>query len=109
VRITGGTAQVYKQFVADRLDALAGLKPALLALSDKLPGSRVLEGRYTVIGYSAGVPRGRDAGAMFLAGFIEDAKTSGLVARVIEKNAIRGVTVAPPAAGASTVQIGGGM
>jgi len=109
VRISGGTGKAYAQFVEDKLDAFAGLKPALLALADKLPGSRVLEGRYTLIGYSAGVPRGRDAGAKYLAEFIEDAKTSGLVARAIEKNGIRGVTVAPPAAGASTVQMGGGM
>jgi polar amino acid transport system substrate-binding protein len=108
VRIPGGTAKVFARFVEDKLDALAGLKPALLAMAEKLPGSRVLEGRYTVIGYSAGVPRGRDAGARYLAAFIEDAKVSGFVARAIERNGIRGVTVAPPAAGASTVQIGGG-
>lgn len=108
VRISGGTSLVFKQFIADRLDAFAGLKPSLLALAEKLPGSRVVEGRYMVIGYSAGVPLGRDAGAKYLAEFIEHAKMSGLVARAIEKSGVRGVSVAPPAQGTSRVQIGGG-
>jgi hypothetical protein len=42
-------------------------------------------------------PRGHDAGARYLADFIEDVKASGFVARAIEKNKIRGLTVAPPA------------
>jgi len=102
-------AATFKLFVADKLEAYANLKPSLLASADKLPGSRVVEGRYTVIGYSAGVPRGRDAGAKYLGEFIEDAKASGLVARSIEKYAVRGLTVAPPAQGGSRIEIGGSM
>jgi len=102
-------AATFKLFVADKLEAYANLKPSLLASADKLPGSRVVEGRYTVIGYSAGVPRGRDAGAKYLGEFIEDAKASGLVARSIEKYGVRGLTVAPPAQGGSRVEIGGSM
>ena len=99
----------FKLFVADKLEAYANLKPSLLAVADKLPGSRLVEGRYTVIGYSAGVPRGRDAGAQYLGEFIEDAKASGLVARSIEKHGIRGLSVAPPARGGSRIEIGGSM
>ena len=102
-------AATFKLFVADKLEAYANLKPSLLASADKLPGSRVVEGRYTVIGYSAGVPRGRDAGAKYLSEFIEDAKASGLVARSIEKSGVRGLTVAPPAQGGSRIEIGGSM
>lgn len=85
----------FNLFVADKLEAYANLKPALLASAEKFPGSRVVEGRYTVIGYSAGVPKGRDASAKYLSEFIEDAKASGLVAKSIEKNSVRGLTVAP--------------
>lgn len=106
VRAKGGAATL-KMFVADKLDAYAGLKPTLIELSAKMPGTRVLDGRYTVIPYSVGTPRGRDAGNRYLRDFIEDAKTSGLVARSIEKNGVRGVSVAPPPA--PTLQIGGGM
>jgi polar amino acid transport system substrate-binding protein len=105
VRATGGSATL-KMFVADKLEAYAGLKPTLINLSAKMPGTRVLEGRYTVIPYSVGTPRGRDAGNRYLRDFIEDGKASGLVARSIEKNGVRGVSVAPDA---PTVQVGGGM
>jgi polar amino acid transport system substrate-binding protein len=104
VRATGSAATI-KIFVTDKLEAYAGLKPTLIELSAKLPGTRVLDGRYTVIPYSVGTPRGRDAGNRYLREFLEEAKTSGLIARSIEKNGIRGVSVAPSA---PTVQIGGG-
>jgi polar amino acid transport system substrate-binding protein len=44
-----------------------------------------------------GTPKARDAAARYLREFVEDAKASGLVARTIELNAVRGLTVAPPA------------
>jgi polar amino acid transport system substrate-binding protein len=88
----------FKLFVAEKLDAYANLKPGLLDNADQLPGSRVVDGRYTVIGYAAGVPKGRDAGAKYLREFIEDTKASGLIARLIEKSGIRGLAVAPRAA-----------
>ena len=52
-----------------------------------------------MIGYAAGVPKGRDAGAKYLSEFIEYAKASGLIARLIEKSGIRGLVVAPKAPG----------
>jgi len=87
----------FRLFVAENLDAYANLKPGLLDNVDQLPGSRVVEGRYAVIGYAAGVPKGRDAGAKYLSEFIEHAKASGLIARLIEKSGIRGLAVAPKA------------
>lgn len=108
VRVPGAAA-AFKLFVSDRLEAYAGLKPQLLADAARLPGSRVLEGSYTVVGYSVGTPKGRKAGAQYLAEFIEEAKLSGLVARAIEKNGIRGVSAAPTVQPTSTLQIGGGV
>jgi len=93
----------YKLFVTDKLAAYAGLKPSLVRAVEKLPGSRVLDGRYTAIQQGIATPKGRDAGAEYLRHFVEDVKASGLVARIIEKNGVRGLTVPPP-----TVQIGGG-
>lgn len=88
----------FQRFVADRLDALAGLRPRLVSDAARLPGSRVLDGRFTAVQQAIGTPKGRDAGARFLREFVEDAKASGLVAAVIARNAVQGVTVAPPAA-----------
>ena len=103
------TAAATKLFATDKLDALAGLKPNLVQEADKIAGSRVLEGRFSVVGQATGTHKERVAGAKYLSEFIEDIKASGLVARVIEKNGIRGVSVAAPAQGGSRFEIGGGM
>ncbi len=89
------SAAAAEMFATGKFDALAGLKPGLVLEADKNPGSRILEGRYSVVGQAAGTHKDRVAGAKYLAAFIEDIKASGLVARVIEKNGIRGVTIAP--------------
>jgi polar amino acid transport system substrate-binding protein len=83
--------------VAGKADVLAGVRQTLIANAGKLPGSRVLEGRFMAIGQALGMPKGHDTGAKYLREFIENVKASGLVARAIEKAGIRGVTVAPEA------------
>ena len=103
------TAAAAKMFVSDKLDALAGLRPTLTLAADGIPGSRLLEGRFSVVQQSVGTPRGREAGARYLAEFVEDVKASGLVAQLIEKNGARGAKVAPSARGFSHIEIGGSM
>ena len=51
-----------------------------------------------VIHQAAGVPRGRHAAARYLTEFIEEAKHSGLVGRLLDKSGVSGASVAPPAA-----------
>lgn len=92
-----GAENTFKRFVEDRLDALAGLRPRLVTDQEALPGSRLLDGRFTAVQQAAGTPTGRPAGARYLRMFIEDIKATGLVARTIEKHHIRGLTVAAPA------------
>lgn len=84
--------------VTGQVDVLAGLRQALSGLPERLPGSRVLDGRFMAVPQAVGVPRGRDAGLAYLRGVVEDAKASGLVARAIERTGARGVSVAPRAA-----------
>ena len=96
VRIKGGDA-AFKQFVDDKLDALAGLRPRLVTDHENLPGSRILDGNFTAVQQAAGTPKGRSAGAQYLREFIEDIKKTGLVAKTIEKNKVRGLTVAAQA------------
>ena len=92
-----GAENTFKRFVEDHLDALAGLRPRLVTDQEALPGSRLLDGRFTAVQQAAGTPKGRPAGAQYLRAFIEDIKATGLVARTIEKHHIRGLTVAAPA------------
>ena len=96
VRAEGIPASV-KLFHDRKLDALAGLKPGLVAEAQKLPGAHVLEGQFTAVQQSIGVPKKRAAAAKHLREFIEDAKRSGLVAELVEKHGVKGVNVAPPA------------
>ncbi len=96
LRVDGIEAS-FKQFVAQKLDALAGLRPRLVADAEKLPGSRVLEGRFTAIQQAIGTPKSREAGARYLREFVEDVKASGLVAKAIERHGVHGVSVAPAA------------
>jgi polar amino acid transport system substrate-binding protein len=97
VRGEGGDA-AFRQFVEDRLDAYAGLRPGLLALAERLPGSRILEGKFTAVQQAIGTLRQNAAGAVFLRDFVAEAKASGLVARLIDRHGVTGrLSVAPPA------------
>jgi polar amino acid transport system substrate-binding protein len=87
----------YKLFIDDRLEALAGLKPRLLTEVEQLPGSRIIEGRFSAVQQAIGTQKRNAAGAAFLSAFVEEAKASGLVASLIEKHRVRGLTVAGPA------------
>jgi polar amino acid transport system substrate-binding protein len=87
----------FEQFVRDKLEALAGLKPRLLTDREKLPGARILDGKFTSVQQAIGTPRKNTAGAVFLRDFVEEAKASGLVARFIERHKVRGLSVAPAA------------
>lgn len=97
VRVQGTTTDAFKIFVADGLEAVAGLRLSLVQLSKKLPGSRVLDGRFTVTQHAIGIPRGRNAGATYLRAFVEEAKASGFVSRAIEKHGVRDASVASSA------------
>jgi polar amino acid transport system substrate-binding protein len=90
-----GIQASYDIFVKDKLEVLSGLKPRLLTDAQTLPGSRILEGRFTVVQQSVGTPQGRPVGAKYLGEFALDVKTSGFVAQAIARHAVRGVTVAP--------------
>ena len=92
-----GADNAFKRFVDDKLDALAGLKPRLVTDCDKLPGSRIIEGRFTAVQQAVGTPKGRNAAAQYLREFVEEIKASGLVAKTIEANGVRGLTVAAKA------------
>ena len=92
-----GTTNAQKHFVEEKLDALAGLKPVLLEFAPTMPGSRILDGNFTVVRHTVGTPKGRDAAAAYLRDLVEDVKASGLVAQWIEKSGVKGLSVAPPA------------
>jgi polar amino acid transport system substrate-binding protein len=75
--------------------ALAAPRPALLALSARLPGSRVLEDRFHAAFGAMAVPKGQTGRLAYIAEFVEQAKASGVVQQAIERAGVRGVQVAP--------------
>jgi polar amino acid transport system substrate-binding protein len=89
-----GGAAAFEQFKNGAADALAGLKPGLLTDVEKLPGARLIEGRFTTVQQAIGTARANTAGAAFLGDFVTEAKRSGLVASLIEKHKVRGLSVA---------------
>ena len=87
----------FQRFVAEKFDALAGLRPRLMSDQKKLPGSTIVEGRFTAVQQAAGVPKDRPNAARYLAAFIEDVKASGLVAKAISDNQVVGLTISAAA------------
>ena len=87
--------QVTDLFVAQKLDVAAGVKQQLEADARRIPGLRLLEGRFMVINQAIGTPRGREAGARYLREFVEEMKASGFVAEALQRHGIEGASVGP--------------
>jgi polar amino acid transport system substrate-binding protein len=84
-------------FDGEKLDAYAGLRPGLIDVQQARPGSRILDGQFTAVQQAVGTAKSNTAGAAFLRDFVEEAKRSGLVARLIERHKVVGrLSVAPP-------------
>lgn len=92
---TGTLDSAYDQFVSDKLEVLAGLRPRLLSDVEKLPGARILDGKFTAVQQAIGTGRRNTAAAAFLRDFVEEAKASGFVQSLIDKHHVRGLSVAP--------------
>jgi polar amino acid transport system substrate-binding protein len=85
----------FNQFVAEDLDALAGLRPQLMSEAGKLPGAKILPGNFTAVQQAIGTLKSNIAAAAFLREFVEEAKRSGFVAGLIARHKVVGLSVAP--------------
>ena len=56
----------FTTFVEQKLDALAGLRPRLVEDVKKLPGARILDGKFTAVQQAIGTKPDRKAAAAFL-------------------------------------------
>ena len=89
------TDDCFDALAAGLVDVLAGLRPGLLSAAKRLPGSRVLAGRFASVQQAIGTPRDRDsAGIAFLDRFVAAAVMSGFVAALIEHHGATGLSVA---------------
>lgn len=84
-------------FREGKLDALAGLRPRLITDQAVLPGSRILDGSFMTVQQAIGTAKANAKAAAFLRDFVEEAKRSGLVAALIARHGVKGLSVAPAA------------
>lgn len=81
-------------FLTQKLDVLAGLRPRLITDQVAIPGSTILDGRFMAVQQAVGTPTAKAAATAYLCGFVEAAKTSGFVAGLIAKHGVKGLSVA---------------
>jgi polar amino acid transport system substrate-binding protein len=74
------------------MKALAGIRPGLLSYADLLPGSRVLQRRYGENVLAFAVAKGRADWFSAVNQFVLNARTSGLIQRIIQATGLEGVT-----------------
>ncbi len=95
--LTGpGNPTAFELLRSGQVDVLAGLRHQLLEVAPRLPGSRVLEGRFLVVEQTLAIPKGREAGIRYLREFIEEAKASGFVAQSLARSGNANIPVSPP-------------
>ena len=79
-----------------RLDAFATNKAILFEMSDSLPGSRVLGGRWGVEYVAIAVPKGRHEAMAYMRQFVDDVDSQGLITRAAERAGLRGAVRPSP-------------
>ena len=92
-----GLDGAFNKFKDDKIDVLAGLRPGLMKDIAKMPGATILPGKFSAVQQAVGCNKPAAEGARYIAHFVENAKKSGLVAGLIEKHKVKGLSVAPPA------------
>jgi len=72
------------------IDTYATNKGILFELADQVPGSRVLPGRWGVENLAIAYPKGREAGAAYMAQFADELRTSPQLKEMIARAGLRG-------------------
>lgn len=93
-----GLKAAFDLFRDEALEALAGLRPALVDNAAELPGSAVLDGRYTSVRQAVGTKPGSTALQAAIAAYLTAAKADGTIAGLLERFGVAGkLTVAADA------------
>lgn len=87
---TGGGAAMIEMFVTEKLDVAAGVRQQLDAYASNHPEMRVMSGHFQEIQQAMAMPRregpSHEAGANYLAAFVEEMKASGFVADALRRS-----------------------
>ena len=93
-KVGGGKAMI-ELWLNDKLDAAAGVRQQLEAYAKDHADVRIMSGAFQEIKQAMGTPKGRTAGAAYLAKFVEEMKASGFVADALKRSGQ--VAKVPPA------------
>jgi polar amino acid transport system substrate-binding protein len=85
-----GLPAAVELYVNKKLNALAGLRPALDENLLKLPGARILDDQFMTVEQAIGTQLKNVATANFLKQFVEEAKTSGLISGLLNRHNVGG-------------------
>lgn len=85
-----GLAAAAAMLKSGQLDAFAANKANLFELADKLPGARVLDGRFGLDEITITFPRGRDTALPYLLQFLDSAKKRGVISDAVKRAGLRG-------------------
>jgi polar amino acid transport system substrate-binding protein len=75
------------------IEAYATNKAALFEMAEKLPGSKVLEGKWGIERHAIAIPKGREQALAFIRQFTNEVKSNGTVAAAIARAGLQGATV----------------
>jgi polar amino acid transport system substrate-binding protein len=89
---------VVSVFLEGGYEVAAGVRQQLESDAKKVPGLRLLPGRFMVIQQAMGLPKSRgDLASRLLCEFVEEMKTSDFIAKAMQRHGIQGASVAPKA------------
>ncbi|QJC58042.1 Membrane-bound lytic murein transglycosylase F [Polaromonas vacuolata] len=95
--VRAATSQaVVDLFVAEQMEVAAGVRQQLLADAKRLPGLRLLPGRFMVIEQAMGLAKNHsDDAARALFDYVEAMKKNGFVQEALERHGVSGAVLAP--------------
>ena len=85
-----GVDSSFDVFVNENLDALAGLRPALIDDVKKISGAKILEGQFMSVQQAIGTSIQNIHSSIYIAEFVEEMKKTGFVQKLIDKHNVNG-------------------
>ena len=85
-----GVDSSFDVFVNENLDALAGLRPALIDDVKKISGAKILEGQFMSVQQAIGTSIQNIHSSIYIAEFVEEMKKTGFVQKLIDKHNVSG-------------------
>lgn len=88
---SGSIEGSFQNFKDEGLDVLAGLRPRLISDVQRIPGARILDGKFASVQQAVGTRRTNVAAANFLDKFVDDVRRSDLVTSLMSIHGVVGL------------------